>query len=77
MYSALDNKTIVSLQRERVVSEVQAVIMNYKAQLLHLKGQRKQKSKHEPRLEFYNNRNVIDVLSRLIDYQLDHITIKV
>ena len=59
------------------MSEVQAVIMNYRAQLLHLKGQRKQKSKHEPKLESYNNRNIIDVISRLIVYELDHITIKV
>ena len=51
--------------------------MNYKAQLLHLKGQRKQKKRqHEPRLEFNKDRN-IDVVSQLIDYQLDHITIKV
>ena len=59
-----------------MVSEVQ-VNMNYKAQLLHLKGQRKQKSKHEPKLESYNNRNIIDVISQLIVYELDHITIKV
>ena len=49
--------------------------MNYKAQLLHLKGQRKQKkSQNEP--EINKDRN-IDVVSQLIDYQLDHITIKV
>ena len=49
--------------------------MNYKAQLLHLKGQRKQKKgRNEP--EINKDRN-IDVVSQLIDYQLDHITIKV
>ena len=50
--------------------------MTYKAQLLHLKAQRKQRSKHC--LEFIDtSRRNIDVITRLIDHQLDHITIKV
>ena len=75
---ALDNKTIVSLQPRRVVSEDWRVTMTYKAQLLHLKAQRKQRSKHcQPGLEFIDTRRNIDVITRLIDHQLDHITIKV
>ena len=70
---ALDNKTIVSLQPRRVVSEDWRVTMTYKAQLLHLKAQRKQRSKYQPK---DTSRN-IDVITRLIDHQLDHITIKV
>ena len=72
---ALDNKTIVSLQPRRVVSEDWRVTMTYKAQLLHLKAQRKQRSKHCH--EFIDTSRNIDVITRLIDHQLDHITIKV
>ena len=74
---ALDNKTIVSLQPRRVVSEDWRVTMTYKAQLLHLKAQRKQRSKYQPGLEFIDTSRNIDVITRLIDHQLDHITIKV
>ena len=74
---ALDNKTIVSLQPRRVVSEDWRVTMTYKAQLLHLKAQRKQRNKHQAVLEFIDARRNIDVITRLIDHQLDHITIKV
>ena len=51
-------------------------MMNYKAQLLHIKAQRKQSKHVLSTPEDHNNRN-IDVFSQLIDHQLDHITIKV
>ena len=50
--------------------------MNYKAQLLHLKAQRKRR-KHERVFDVELPGRNIDVISRLIDYQLDHIAIKV
>ena len=48
--------------------------MNYKAQLLHLKAQRKRR-KHERVSDVELPGRNIDVISRLIDYQLDHIAI--